>query len=464
MTFIPRTLQARTATVLALAFFIFLSFFLGTTYVSFRSSLVDRSDSEAHSQLAQIAAAVKPGISKDTLAQIFSEHRSIGESPLHFTLFQRQNNSYTATIATPGSSIPDDVKAKIALHPGEPIPYSVPKGNMRAISISESGLIIAATYNTLLLDEAEESILQVFAYYLAGGLLAGVLGGMFLSKYLIGPISSLAQAARTILYPSEKTPARLPVSQTIEEVAALARSINALLEAREQALERQRNFAADAAHELRTPLTVLKGEIEVELRMTDSKSPHVELLQSNLEEIDRLISTVQDLLELAEIEAADDRNNTPRSECSILSAIHYAADRLKPIAAARKLAIIVPDADIIIMAQEQRITRLIYNLLLNAVQHSADASQVDILLRRSKGGCLLEISDRGKGIPPERLTHLFERFHHTTHRSVEKRGGAGLGLSIVKSIADHYGFALSVQSALNMGTTITVSIPQTAIL
>ena len=127
-------------------------------------------------------------------------------------------------------------------------------------------------------------------------MIVGIFGGIFLSKYLIGPIGDLATSARNILHLHEESPDRLPVSKNIEEVAHLAQSINELLDARELAMERQRNFAADAAHELRTPLTVLKGEIEVELRMIDHDSPQAELLHSNLEEIERLISTVQDLL------------------------------------------------------------------------------------------------------------------------------------------------------------------------
>ena len=461
MKFFPRSLQARTAVVIAMAFFIFLSLFFATTYFSIRGSLLARSDGEAHDELEQIAAALQPGLSTDSLTHILSGHRSIGESELRFVLFERQDNGFRNLNGKLAESLPPDVDEKIKQHPTDPISYQTSEGNMRLIGIASSNFIIGASYNTLLLEEAEESILQVFAYYLAAGLLVGILGGLFLSKYLIGPISILANAARSILHQPDTSPARLPVSEKIIEVAGLARSINKLLDAREHAMELQRNFAADAAHELRTPLTVLKGEIEVELRMIEHDSPQAELLQSNLEEIERLISTVQDLLELAEIES---ENNTheERSECSLLAAISYASEHLRSIAHDRGIEFIIPEQDIIIAAQEKRITRLFYNLLLNAIQHSGVSRKVEIRLQRIEKGCVVEIEDHGKGIPPERIERLFQRFHGSDFS--ENQGGAGLGLSIVKSIADHYGYTLAVRSKEGLGTTVSLTIPQTAIL
>ncbi len=463
MRLIPRSLQARTAFVIALAFFVFLSLFFATSYVSIRRSLIARSDGEVRAELERIAPALHPNLSKDSLSQILSERHSIGESRLRLVLLNRNDSADLPLTAKREPIIPLDIEKKIKQHHGEPISYSTSDGDMRVITIAHGNFILGAIYTTLLLEEAEESIIEVFMYYLAAGLIIGVLGGIFLSKYLIGPITTLAIAARTILHQPEKSPARLPISKTIMEVADLAQSINALLDARERAVELQRNFAADAAHELRTPLTVLKGEIEVELRVTAHDSPQAELLHSNLEEIERLISTVQDLLELAEIEAENDRT-MERDECSLLSAIHYAAEHLRSIATASGIEFVIPEEDVLVAAQEERITRLIYNLLLNAVQHSGVSRQVEVRLQIAEEGCVVEIEDHGKGIPPERIEHLFERFYTTGDGSSKKQGGAGLGLAIVKSIADHYGFRLAVRSEEGAGTTVSLHIPPSAII
>lgn len=402
MKIIPRSLQGRTAVVIALAFFFFLTLFFVSTYGSIHSSLLDRSDGEVRAELERIASETFPGISKDALTHLLSENRSIGESPLHDVFLESQAGSFLLSTGNAIDNIPTDVMTELKQHPGQPISYSSSEGDMRLISITHAGTVLAASYNTIVLEEAEDSIVHVFAFYLAGGLIVGIFGGIFLSKYLIGPIGDLATSARNILHLHEESPDRLPVSKNIEEVAHLAQSINELLDARELAMERQRNFAADAAHELRTPLTVLKGEIEVELRMIDHDSPQAELLHSNLEEIERLISTVQDLLELAEIEA-DNTLDSPDSECSIQSAIQYAADRLRGLASERGILLILPQNDVIIRAQEKRITRLIYNLLLNAVEHSGSTPQVEVRLRITDQGCILEIQDQGKESYPNNL-------------------------------------------------------------
>ncbi len=457
MNMVPRSLQAQTAVVIALAFFVFLSLFFVTTYMSIRGSLLARSDSEVRTELTAITAVLRPGLSMEDLARILAGHRAIGESPLQFVILERQGNSFTPLTPEPGKTMPRDVASELEQHPGQPYVYSTSEGDMRLISIMRSVFIVGAAYNTIALEEAEDSIIQVFAGYLAAGLLVGIFGGIFLSRYLIGPIGALANSARKLLDREDASPSRLPISKTILEVSDLARSINNLLDARERALEQQRNFAADAAHELRTPLTVLKGEIEVELRLIDPNSPQIELLRSNLEEIERLISTVQDLLELAEMEA-EQKQYAEYEECSLLSAINHAAHRLHPLAEAKGISIILPNHDLTIAAEEKRIIRLIYNLLLNAVQHSNDSRKVEVLLKKSGDGWTLEIVDYGTGIPPERLAHLFERFHRTRNER-DSNGGAGLGLAIVKSIADHYGFTLDVQSSEGFGTTVSVKMP-----
>ena len=154
----------------------------------------------------------------------------------------------------------------------------------------------------------------------------------------------------------------------------------------------------------------------------------------------------------------------PKSECSIQTAINYAADRLRSLAAAHGITISVPNEDVIIAADENRMTRLIYNLLLNAVLHSESKHQVEINLLKVKAGYTIVVEDHGKGIPPEQLAHLFERFHRIKDKTTGSNRGAGLGLSIVKSIADHYGFMLSVISAEETGTTVSINIPQSAVL
>lgn len=436
MRLVPRRIQSRTASVIAVAFFLFLSLFFLTTYLSIRGSLIARTDAEVRSELRDVAEHLRPGISSNEVSSLAAMHRRIGESALQYTIGEVQGSDTILLLSEIGHT---DKK-------------------MRVIRLPTQFFFLAAAYNTLALDEAEESVIEVFAYYFAAGLLLAVIAGIVLSRYLIGPIGSLARSARDISMKTEAS-VRLPVSTTIAEVADLASSINALLEARERALEQQRHFAADAAHELRTPLTVLKGEMEVELRST-SDPAQSELLRSNLEEVDRLIATVQDLLELSEIES--ESNALPEVEhSSLLTTIRYASERLQPLAEARSVKIEIPLADLTLRAQERHMTRMIYNLLLNAIQHSEVGSSISVRTDHNGSNATLSIEDRGQGIPAEQIQNLFERFHRGPNRC---NGGAGLGLAIVKSITDRYGFSLAVESVSGIGTTVSIQIPAKAIV
>ncbi|HEY3874333.1 MAG TPA: HAMP domain-containing sensor histidine kinase, partial [Candidatus Kapabacteria bacterium] len=392
---------------------------------------------------------VKPGLLPAEISSLIAGHRRIGESVLLFDIFEMQGPNIVP-ILLQANDAPRAIIDEIKTASG-PLRYSSSRGPMRIIILRTPVSIIAAAYSTIALEEAEESVIEVFAYYLLGGLLLAAIGGIILSRYLIGPIESLAGSAKEIVREPERT--RLPETSSIAEIADVARSINALLEARERALEQQRNFAADAAHELRTPLTVLKGEIEVELRMAPD-GEQAELLRSNLEEIERLIDIVQDLLELAEIESGEKE----REEiCSLHSALTSAALRLRSLADEKHVEIIVPETELQLVAQERRIMRLVYNLLLNAVQHSNRGGTVTVVLVEAESESIMAFEDTGRGIAPEKLEHLFERFYRAGNE--EKRGGAGLGLAIVKSIADRYGLTLSVRSNPGLGTVVSLTIP-----
>ncbi len=276
----PNRLQARTAAAIAITLFLFLSLFFYTSYVSIRHSVLTRSDGEALIELRKIAAAIPASLALDSVQGILSRHGAIGESALEFVLLHRTDSGFETLKPLP-NDIPASTLHQLEGRPGTVFSFSTPTEEMRMVSITQANFILGAAYNTIALEEAERSVIEVFGYYLVAGLFVAIASGIFLSRYLIGPINLLARSARNLLSHDRASLGktyRLPVSTKVAEVAELARSINAVLDARDRALEHERNFAADAAHELRTPLTVLKGEIEVELRTADPAGSQAELL------------------------------------------------------------------------------------------------------------------------------------------------------------------------------------------
>ncbi len=164
---------------------------------------------------------------------------------------------------------------------------------------------------------------------------------------------------------------------------------------------------------------------------------------------------MQDLLELAEMEAGHPMQEEA-GECSLHTALVYAAERLHPLAEARGIEIVLPEDDFVIAAQEERMTRLIYNLLLNAIQHSNRGTNIDVRLLQTKTLSMLEVEDHGEGIAAGETDFLFERFRRG--ESPLQPEGTGLGLAIAKSITDHYGFRLELRKNERGGTTARVTI------
>jgi signal transduction histidine kinase len=443
-----------------------LSLFFAITFFSIRDSLISRSENEARGQLRSVLSELSPQNDSIDIEQIISRHAVTGESRLVFVILERSHDSnstiYPSKAKFDSAGIPRDIIRQMLLSSGKTISYSSNGSDFRLYSLTSGQYIGGVAMNMVFMEEAEDSMLHAFAYSLAIGLFIAIGCGFLVANFTLSPLSALVSAARAITSDTSDGHSRLPVPKNVAEVGELASAINSLLEARDASLEQMRSFTADAAHELRTPLTVLKGEIEVELRLLASENPQRELLESNLEEVERLISIVQDLLYLATMEGEEDMSEMG-NPCELLICVQRASERLTALAAEKKIEIRSDFSELNIHANEERIVRLIYNLLLNAIQHSKPSGVVECLLVEDGGGnYAFKIIDYGSGIPDEALGHIFDRFYRAGTSRSRKEGGAGLGLAIAKSIADHYGFGLTIESKVNVGTTVSLLIPKAA--
>ena len=454
--------------LIALALILFLSAFFGATYVSIRASLLTRSDEEVRQQLQHVISELHQGITTSNLVLALSEYNRTGESQLHYSVLEIRADSivtiYPRLVNNDSLTPPPIIMRKLTIDPSQQLEYFFHGVPQRVLAVRSGNFIAVASFNNIFLDEASEFMIEIFAYSLLIGLVLAAAIGYVVSGFTLTPITILVTAARTILHNPTRSPARLPVSTSIDEVAELARSINELLDQREASLEQMRNFTADAAHELRTPLTVLKGEIEVELRLLPEGSPNEDLFRSNLEEVERLISIVQDLLYLATMEAEPNGDTKHAWECSALDAVKLARNRLATLANSKAIQVRADFEDVIIRAEEERITRLIYNVLLNAIQHTRVGSEIVIDVSDSENGIVLSIRDHGEGIAPGDVSHIFDRFYRADKSRSREHGGAGLGLAIAKSIADRYGFVLNIESELGKGTTVNLFVPYHLVL
>jgi two-component system sensor histidine kinase CiaH len=221
----------------------------------------------------------------------------------------------------------------------------------------------------------------------------------------------------------------------------------------EEAVEAQNRFTADASHELRTPLAAMKTEIEVMLRDQNASKPELrELLQSNLEEIDRMSDLAQGLLTLAR-----------PGEAPVLAAlpakpvIAEVLQRLQPLADAKNITLDTHLAEFDVVADAKAMGTIISILLDNAIKYSPAQSRITISMKRKDGSGYISVKDQGPGIATNDLPHVFDRFYRAdSSRTKERVAGHGLGLSIAQKLVAGLGGTIHAKSKVGKGSEFTL--------
>lgn len=227
----------------------------------------------------------------------------------------------------------------------------------------------------------------------------------------------------------------------------------------EENLEEQKRFVADASHELKTPLTAIKTETEVALRDKSlTAKDYKKLLESNLEEVNKMQSFTQYLLELSRYQNSNQK--LPTTKVTLLKMVEDAVSKVASSAKKKGVVITTKVDDAEILANQASLTELISILVDNAIKYNKNAGKVKIRTKLSGKNLFLEVSDTGLGIRNTDLPFIFNRFYRSdTSRNKDVIDGYGLGLSIAKSIVDNYHGTIEVKSMLEEGTTFIVRIP-----
>ncbi len=287
-------------------------------------------------------------------------------------------------------------------------------------------------------------------------LLAGA-GGYLLTGRNLAPLQSMAAQARRIS--GANLDQRLAIGDAAEELAILGSSFNELLSRVDQSFSTMRRFVADASHELRTPLSVIRGEADVALTQDRSPAEYREALAVILDESRRLSRLVGDLLNLARADAGHVRLQVHEFYFNDLLA--DCCRSVQSLASARQIALDChTEADLPFSGDEELLHRLVINLLDNAIRYTPPGGTVTVRLDPHEKGIRLRVSDTGIGIAADAVPHVFERFFRADKARSRADGGAGLGLSIVKWIAESHHGAVELDSRPAAGSTFTVTLPQ----
>ena len=305
------------------------------------------------------------------------------------------------------------------------------------------------------MDSALSRFLQLLLWIVPAGLLAAVVAGRSMAALALAPLVRFAGAARTI--DAMNLRQRLPVRGTHDELDDVAHAFNETLARVEDAVGEMRQFSTALAHELRTPIAALRGEIELAARKPGATDEQRQAAASQLEELDKLTRLIGQLLTLARAESGQIPLAMARVELAPL--VESVVEQLEPVAQAQGLSLeALVEATPAIEGDAEWIERLLLNLLDNAFKFTPRGGQVRVRLSEAGPAAQIEVRDTGVGMPPEVVTHVFERFYRADPARSAGGFGVGLGLSLVKWIVDRHGGTVSAAGEPGVGATFTITI------
>ena len=284
------------------------------------------------------------------------------------------------------------------------------------------------------LEDRDETLASLLAAFAIGGPIAILLAsalGYALASAALRPVEAMRREAAGLSFADDEH--ELPLPEARDEVRRLGETLNEMLARLRESYERERQFVADASHELRTPLSVLKTELETMLR-SDTPPELREPLLAASQEADQMGRLAEDLLLLAQ--APEGNLEVHAEEIRALQALegvrHRFADRAE--AEGRTLRMDVPP-DLTLHADPLRLRQALSNLVDNSLRHGE--GDVTLAARLAPGGAEVEVSDEGPGFSADFRDRAFERFARGDE--ARTRGGAGLGLAIVRAVAEAHG-------------------------
>jgi heavy metal sensor kinase len=309
------------------------------------------------------------------------------------------------------------------------------------------------------IDALQERLMRLLGMLLPVLVICAAAAGYWLVNWALSPVDRLSQMAAQMSV--QNLEARLPVVPSGDALQRLSIALNHLLTRLRDSVLSSRRFLADASHELRTPLTVIKGELQEIVEHPKVPGELRDRIGSVLEEVGRLEHLVAGLLALSRLDAGEAQREWVDVDLAALAT--STADQMRLLAEDRGVQLQSPVLPpVFVRGDPARLKQVIVNLLDNAIRCTPRGGLVALQSLAAEGCNVLEVRDTGTGIPPEALPHVFDRFFRVDAARSREDGGAGLGLSIVKSICVAHGAEIEVDTALGKGSCFRVRFPSLA--
>ena len=296
-------------------------------------------------------------------------------------------------------------------------------------------------------DETLAALIAGIGWAGAAGLLLVVAIAIVLVTAALRPLERIAASAAEIERTGDLSQ-RVSAGMRDDEVGRLAHAFDSMLDRLQRSFSRQQSFLSDAAHEIRTPLTVARGQLEW-LQDSLTSPDEKRTLAEAVEEIDRVDSTVEDMLLLARLDEGARIVTEPVDADLVIS-----ESALRAMTMSGRTIEIQEGSGIRVLADARRLMQILDNLVGNALKYAGDDATISMSTRLDRGAGVIEVRDDGRGIPPEELERIFDRHYRVS--ATRNVPGAGLGLAIVRSLAEAMGGSISVRSKPGEGTTFSL--------
>ncbi len=284
-------------------------------------------------------------------------------------------------------------------------------------------------------------------------LLTGM-GGAFLAYTALRPVDRIVRNIEQI--ESTNLHQRLEITHSTDEIGRLIEVLNRMLDRLDRSFHSQQRFIADASHELRSPLANLRMALEFALRRKRSETEYEQVLQSALEDVDRLGALVKGLLTLARADSA--HLEVAQHAVLLSSLLQRVLMNYQRVAQKKGIQIELSVPTLIVRGDSEWLYQLFANLVENALRYTPAPGKIEVTGFCQNDLIKIQVWDTGIGIAPEHLPHIFERFYRVDKERSRAEGGSGLGLAICQEIVRAHGGTLTVESTPGQGSVFTVSL------
>jgi two-component system, OmpR family, heavy metal sensor histidine kinase CusS len=423
-----------------------------------RSLRQDSRDQLLHKVQVLTQLLQKQPVDREGIEQEVSEEAQIStesQSPFFLRILDEQDHLLTETpgmaLALPAAAFPKADSSVMQEHrwnpPGGDSHYVLAASLIPAIASISQGWQIQAATETTAVEQLLAGYRRDIALVLLGGLLTAAPIGAWVARRGLKPIAEIARATECI--DAQQLQQRVNARSWPKELVVMANSFDRMLARLQESFQRLSQFSADLAHELRTPINNLMGEAQVLLSRQRAEDEYVKVLQSGLEEHERLARMIDSMLFLAQADQA--RSALSPVPLDLRAELEAVADFYHALAEEEGVQLRCEGYGEV-NADPQLLRRAISNLLANALKHSQRGASIILRVSKAAREVRLSIVDTGPGIATEHLAKLGDRFYRVDPARSGNTASAGLGLAIVKSIMSLHGGQLRIDSTVGSGT------------